>query len=115
MPTIWEYIDWGRKMVEAARNDANEDSMDEILDGVEGHFDNIERELQSLESQHWLLTASGGGMHGIANVMVIEAETEEQAREKAGDYVSKGTNHGTVKARRVGDFAEHGDVWSYCL
>jgi len=114
MPDVRQYIQWGKKMVAAARNDDGKHK-EEILDGVEGHFDSIERELQSLESQYWLLTASGGGHHGIGNVMVIEAESKEAAREKAEDYCSVGINHGKITIERVGEKTEHGDVWSYFI
>jgi hypothetical protein len=65
------------------------------------------------EEDYWILTADGGGHSGIGNVMVIQAESEEAAREKADDYVGAGINYGKVKVRRVDDLCDHGDVWSY--
>lgn len=112
MPDVHDYIQWGKKMVSAARGDSGKHK-DEILDGIEGHFESIEREVNNLEGKYWLLTASGGGHHGIANVMVIKAESENAAREKANDYSSAGINHGKVKVRRIEDLHKHGDVWSY--
>jgi hypothetical protein len=114
MPDIHDYIEWGKKMVSAARGDDGAHK-EEILDGVEGHFESIEREVNNLEAKYWLLTADGGGHSGIGNVMVIQAESKEAAREKADDYVSVGINYGKIKVRRIDDLYEHGDVWSYYI
>lgn len=112
MPDLFDYVQWGKDMVAAARGDDGKHK-DKILDGIEGHLDSIEREASALEGNYWLLTARGGGMHGIANVMVIEAESESAAREKADDAVSTGINHGKIRVERVSELSDHGDVWSY--
>ena len=114
MPGLYDYIDYAKKMVNAARGDDGKHK-DEILDAIEGHLDDIEREANDLSGNHWIVVADdNSGFQGIANVNVTTAKTEEEALEKVEENVDRSINFGRMKVHRVSELVDRrSNVWSY--
>ena len=113
MPELFDYIEFAKRLLEAARSDDGKNKS-EILDGIEGHLENIEREAQQLDGNKWVVVCSADtGFAELANVNVTTAKTESEAIEKVKENVDRSINHGTLHANRVSDLPKHGEVWSH--
>lgn len=110
MKSLHDHIDNARKMVSAARGDSGKHK-EEILDGVEGHLDRLERDLKNHDSQKWVVVADANtGFAELANVAVVVADTAEEAKEKMSDNPQ---HFGKITVKKLGDVPERGDTWCY--